>query len=108
MQFEKLGGRHEVGWIYTPIEHRAMMLCGDRGNCTVGRVVGDEGLDTEDDAGVGVHERLFDEGASVDGVQYREALRDETFDSADGLSGRSWDLGAEVEDTFRFRRGVVS
>lgn len=109
MPFEKLGGRHEVSWVFTAVEQRPMLLCGDKWNCTVGRVGGDEGVDTtEEGVEVGGYERFFDEGASVDAARYGEALRDEMFDSNDGVSGRSWDLGPEVDDTFRFRRGVAS
>jgi len=109
MPFEKLSGRHEISWIYTAVEQRPLMLCGDKGNCTVGRVVGDVGAAAEEDeAEEGVYGAMFDEGESVDGAQFREALQDETLDSADGISGRSWDLGDEVDDTFRFRRGVAS
>lgn len=105
MPFERLSGRHEVSWIYTAVEQRPLMLCGDKGNCIVGHV-GAAG--EEDEAEVAVDERMFDEGDSVDGGRYREALPDETLNSADGLSGRPWDLGDEVDDTFLFRRGVAS
>jgi len=108
MPFEKRGGRHEVSWIYTPAEHRPLMLCGDKGNCTVGCVVGDGDAAAEDEAEERAHEMMFDEGDSVDGARYRGDFADETFDAADGPPTRLWDLGGEVEDTFRFRKGVAS
>ena len=108
MPFEKLGGRQEVSWVHTGVEERTMVLCGDKWNCTIGRVVGDEGTEAGDEEEVGTYEKMFEEGESVDASRFEEGLGDDMFDSGDALSRQAWDLGGEVEDTFRFRRSVAS